>query len=155
MSPRIGIGTDVHRFDFARDLVLGGIVFEGAEHGLAGHSDGDALVHAIVDAILGAGGLGDIGSVFGTSDPKWANASSMEFLKQTMILLHEAGFKVLNVSAQVIGNEPKISLRRAEMQTVLSTAIGAPVSISGTTTDGLGLTGRGEGLAAIATALIA
>ena len=153
-SPRIGIGTDVHKLVAGRPLWLAGLEWPGEEAGLEGHSDGDCIAHAMVDAILGAAGLGDIGSHFGSSEPEWANASGVDFLRETALRIRAAGFGIGNVSVQAIGNRPKISERREQAELVLSDAVGAPVALSATTTDGLGLTGRGEGVAAIATAIL-
>ncbi|ANJ26376.1 bifunctional 2-C-methyl-D-erythritol 4-phosphate cytidylyltransferase/2-C-methyl-D-erythritol 2,4-cyclodiphosphate synthase [Agromyces aureus] len=155
-ASRIGTGVDVHAFadDPATPLWLAGLEWPG-ERGLSGHSDGDAAAHAICDALLAAAGLGDVGAIFGTADPRFAAAHGEVFLAETRRLVEASGFRIVNVTVQIVGNRPKLAPRRAEAEALLSHVLGAPVSVAATTTDGLGFTGRGEGVSALATALLA
>lgn len=154
--PRTGIGMDVHAFapeDDPQPLWLGGLFWEG-EQGLSGHSDGDCVAHAAADALFSASGIGDLGTHFGTDRPEYAGASGVKLLAEAARLVRAAGFEIGNVAVQFVANRPKFAPRREESQRVLSEAANAPVTVTATTSDGLGFTGRGEGISAVATALV-
>ena len=153
---RVGIGVDAHRFADGVPLVLGGVEIAAAR-GLAGHSDGDVIAHALIDALLGAAGLGDIGELFPTSDERWRGASSLDLLARAYASVREAGYELVNADCVLIGEQPRIAPLRTEMRSRLASALGvdpASIAVRATTTDGLGFTGRGEGLAAQAVALV-
>ena len=154
MSYRVGIGVDAHAFADGVRLVLAGVEFDSSR-GLAGHSDGDVITHALIDAVLGAAGLGDIGSLFPSDGSTPEGISSLDLLRDALEQVHGAGFDVVNGDCVLIGEQPRISARREELERTLSEVVGAPVTVRATTTDKLGLTGRGEGLAAQAVALLA
>ena len=155
MTFRTGIGVDIHAYaaDGTLGLVLAGVQFPDLR-ALAGYTDGDVACHAAADALLAAAGLGDLGAIFDARDPQWESATGVDLLAHAAERVREAGFAVGNIAVQIIGSRPKISTVRAQAESRLSAAVGAPVSVTGTTSDGLGFTGRDEGLAALATALI-
>ena len=153
MSLRVGMGVDAHAFEDGVPLVLGGVRFD-SPRGLAGHSDGDVITHALIDAVLGAAGLGDIGSLFPSDASTPEGVSSLELLQTAFELAREGGYSVVNADCVLVGQEPRIADRRAELERALGAVVGAPVTVRATTTDGLGFTGRREGLAAYAVALV-
>ena len=153
MSIRVGLGVDAHAFADGVPLVLGGVAFD-SPRGLAGHSDGDVITHALIDAVLGAAGLGDIGSLFPSDASTPAGVSSLDLLRDSVEQVRAAGYSIVNADCVLIGEEPRIADRRREMTETLGALVGAPVSVRATTTDRLGFTGRGEGLAAQAVALV-
>jgi 2-C-methyl-D-erythritol 2,4-cyclodiphosphate synthase len=153
LSYRVGIGVDAHAFADGVPLVLGGVSFD-SPRGLAGHSDGDVVTHALIDAVLGAAGLADIGSLFPSDGSTPEAISSLELLRDALAQVRAAGYAVVNADCVLVGEEPRIASRRDEMAQTLSEIVGAPVSVRATTTDKLGFTGRGEGLAAQAVALV-
>jgi 2-C-methyl-D-erythritol 2,4-cyclodiphosphate synthase len=157
MSTRSGIGYDSHRLEAGRRLVLGGVEIPGAERGLAGHSDADALTHAVIDALLGAAGLGDIGQHFPDTDERWRGSDSLDLLSQVCVFLEEHGFAVSHVDATVICEAPKLGPHRDDMRRVLASTIGVSaraVNVKFTTNEGMGSIGRGEGIAAMAVATV-
>jgi 2-C-methyl-D-erythritol 2,4-cyclodiphosphate synthase len=153
VSYRVGIGVDAHAFADGVPLLLGGVRFD-SPRGLAGHSDGDVITHALIDAVLGAAGLGDIGSLFPSDGSTPEGISSLDLLRDALEQVRDAGYAVVNADCILIGEEPRISARRAELEETLAELVGAPVTVRATTTDKLGFTGRGEGLAAEAVALV-
>jgi 2-C-methyl-D-erythritol 2,4-cyclodiphosphate synthase len=153
LSLRVGLGVDAHAFEEGVPLVLGGVAFD-SPRGLAGHSDGDVITHALIDAVLGAAGLGDIGSLFPSDTSTPAGISSLDLLRHAVAQVRDAGFAVVNADCILVGEQPRIADRRAELEGVLGEIVAAPVSVRATTTDRLGFTGRGEGLAAQAVALV-
>jgi len=150
---RVGLGVDAHAFADGVPLVLGGVAFD-SPRGLAGHSDGDVITHALIDAVLGAAGLGDIGSLFPSDASTPEGVSSLDLLRHALTQVRDAGYTVVNADCILVGEQPRIADRRTELERVLAEIVAAPVSVRATTTDRLGFTGRGEGLAAQAVGLV-
>jgi len=154
VETRVGLGVDAHRFGAGVPMNLACLTWPDEPQGLIGHSDGDAAAHALCDALLSAAGLGDVGTVFGVDQPEWVDATGAAMLAHVARLVKADGWRVVDAAVTIIGNAPKLAPRRDEAQQAMSAAVGAPVTLTATTTDGMGFTGQGEGVAAMATALL-